>query len=427
MIKLPRGTEDILPKEAIKWEYVENKVREICKAYNYGEIRTPVFENTELYLRGVGDTTDIVQKEMYTFMDRGGRSNTLRPEGTAGVVRSFIENKLYGEVIQPVKLFYFAQMFRYERPEKGRLRQLNQFGVEVFGSESISLDAEVIGMGNQIFNKLGLKNVRLVINSLGKKEDRQKHRKKLGEYFEPYKKELCRDCQNRLESNPLRILDCKNEEGNKIIKEAPVLLEYLDESSKVNFEELKKLLSSMGIEYEVDTSLVRGLDYYNDTVFEFKVDDVEGKDLTLLGGGRYSGLVKELGGPKTEGIGFGMGIERLLIALEKEGITGEDKKGIDLYVVTVGEEAEIESVRVVQELREQGINVDKDYQGRKLKGQFKAAERNNARYTVVIGNDEIESGIVKLKGKGLVEPIELNIDNLGDKLLELKNKNERGI
>lgn len=421
-MQLPRGTEDLLPEAAKQWRYVEDQIRVICDLYSYGEIRTPVFEHTEVYLRGVGDTTDIVQKEMYTFYDRGGRSLTLRPEGTAGVVRSFIEHKMYGEVIQPTKLFYFAQMFRYERPEKGRLRQLNQFGIEVLGSASPSMDAEVIGMGMHIYQKLGIQKLKLLINSLGDTESRKNYRESLIEYFTPYKEDLCEDCQDRLESNPLRVLDCKKDAGKPEMVKAPVILDYLTEESSAYFAKLKQNLEVMGIPYEVDPRMVRGLDYYNDTVFEIVTDVIGGKELTLLGGGRYSGLVKQLGGPEVDGIGFGLGMERMLMALDHAEINLPVKTGIDLYIVTTGDDVELEGVKLLKELRMQGISAEMDYQSRKIKGQFKMAERVGARNLVVLGQEEIKTGRLKLKTLGNTLELDVELDNLVNKLIELRNQ-----
>ena len=368
-MKAPRGTVDLLPEETRKWQYVESVLKDLCKLYNYEEIRTPVFEHTEVFQRGVGDTTDIVQKEMYTFEDRGGRSITLRPEGTAGVVRAYIENKLYGSLIQPTKLYYFAQMFRYERPQHGRMRQLNQFGVEVLGSADPGVDAEVIALAMTAYKKLGLKSIKLVINSLGDTESRQAHRKALIEHFKPHMDDLCEDCNNRLENNPLRILDCKVDREHEAMKTAPSVLDYLNEESREYFEKVKSYLDAMNIPYTVDPTLVRGLDYYNHTAFEI-MSEAEGFGAitTLLGGGRYNGLVEQLGGPSTPGIGFGMGLERLMLALEAENITLPVEKELDIFFVTIGDEVQPKAVQLVQQLREEGIAVDKAYQDRKIKG-----------------------------------------------------------
>ena len=410
-MKAPRGTVDLLPEDTRKWQYVENLLKELCQLYNYEEIRTPVFEHTEVFQRGVGDTTDIVQKEMYTFEDRGGRSITLRPEGTAGVVRAYIENKLYGSLTQPTKLYYFAQMFRYERPQHGRMRQLNQFGVEVLGSADPSVDAEVIALAMTAYKKLGLKSIKLVINSLGDTESRQTHRKALIEHFKPYIDELCDDCKNRLENNPLRILDCKKDRDHEAMKTAPSVLDYLNDESSDYFEKVKAYLDAMDIPYTVDPTLVRGLDYYNHTAFEI-MSEAEGFGAitTLLGGGRYNGLVEQLGGPSTPGIGFGMGLERLMLALEAENITLPVDKKLDLFFVTIGDNVQNKAVQLVQQLRLEGISVDKDYQGRKIKAQLKAADRLNAKYVAILGEDELEKNIINIRSMETGEQEEVALE-----------------
>lgn len=397
-IKAPRGTMDILPQQAKKWRYVENKIREISNRFHFEEIRTPLFEHTELFQRGVGDTTDIVQKEMYTFLDRGERSITLRPEGTAPVVRAFVENKLYGAPNQPVKLYYFGQMFRYERPQQGRMRQLHQFGVEVLGSADPAVDAEVIDLAMTCYKELGLESLKLVINSLGDSESRQNHRDALVAHFSPYRNELCHDCQRRLETNPLRILDCKKDRDHPAMKNAPSILDFLNDDSKDYFNKVQEYLIAMDIPFTVDKNLVRGLDYYNHTAFEI-MSDAEGFGAitTLTGGGRYNGLIEELGGPSTPGIGFGMGLDRLLMALaaENKQISGDD--AVDVYLIAVGEDAKDEAVRQMHQLRQNGIQADKDYQDRKMKAQFKAADRLKAKYVVILGEDEINKRVANVK------------------------------
>lgn len=412
-MKAPRGTVDLLPEQTRKWQYVESVLKDLCKSYNYEEIRTPVFEHTEVFQRGVGDTTDIVQKEMYTFKDRGGRSITLRPEGTAGVVRAYIENKLYGDVIQPTKLFYFAQMFRYERPQQGRMRQLNQFGVEVLGSADPAVDAEVIALAMTAYEKLGLQSLKLVINSLGDNESRQAHREALIEHFTPHMNELCDDCNNRLTKNPLRILDCKTDMNHEAMKTAPSVLDYLNEESKNYFEQVKAYLDAMDITYKVDPTLVRGLDYYNHTAFEI-MSEAEGFGAitTLLGGGRYNGLVEQLGGPSTPGIGFGMGLERLLMALEAEDIILPTEKQLDVFFVTIGDDVQTKAVELVQKLRKAGFSVDKDYQGRKMKGQLKAADRFNAKFVAILGEEELENNVITIRSMETREQEEVALDNL---------------
>ncbi|MFB4166575.1 histidine--tRNA ligase [Virgibacillus sp. JSM 102003] len=421
-IKAPRGTVDTLPQEAKKWQFVEDQLKDVCGRFHFDEIRTPLFEHTELFQRGVGDSTDIVQKEMYTFEDRGGRSLTLRPEGTASVARAFVENKLFGNPSQPVKLYYFAQMFRYERPQKGRMRQLNQFGVEVLGSADPAVDAEVIDLAMMCYQELGLKSLKLVINSLGDNESRNNHRQALVNHFSPYKAELCSDCQVRLDQNPLRILDCKTDSDHPAMQNAPSILDYLNEESRNYFDQVQNYLTKMGIEYEVDKNLVRGLDYYNHTAFEIMSEaDGFGAIATLAGGGRYNGLIEELDGPSTPGIGFGMGMERLMMALEAEnrGMSIDDR--LDCFIVAVGDEAEKEAVRLLHELRRSGIQADKDYQGRKMKAQFKAADRFKAKYVLILGEDEIERKIVNVKeldtGEQLEVPIEQLVEKMHEKLL----------
>ncbi|KGX88982.1 histidine--tRNA ligase [Pontibacillus litoralis] len=396
--KGPRGTQDILPGEVEKWQYVESALTDLCYRYNYKEIRTPVFEHTELFQRGVGDSTDIVQKEMYTFTDRGDRSLTLRPEGTASVVRSFVQNKIYGSPNQPTKLFYSGPMFRYERPQQGRMRQFVQFGVEALGSDDPAIDAEVIALAMNAYKELGLSSLKLVLNSLGDKKSRSRHRQALVEHFQPYKEELCEDCQSRLATNPMRVLDCKKDREHESMHTAPSILDYLNDESRAYFEAVKSILDRMGIEYEIDPNLVRGLDYYNHTAFEIMSNAKGfGAITTLSGGGRYNGLVEEVGGPATPGIGFALSIERLLMALEAEGITLPIEDKLECYVVSLGEEAEQEAAAIVYQLRQAGIQVDKDYAGKKMKAQFKAADRLNAHYVLVLGEDELTNGQINVK------------------------------
>ncbi len=397
-IQIPRGTEDILPGASEKWQFIEAKAREICKRYQYSEIRTPIFEHTELFLRGVGDTTDIVQKEMYSFKDRGGRDITLRPEGTASVVRSYVENKMYGLPGQPVKLYYLGQMFRYERPQAGRYRQFVQFGIEALGSKDPAIDAEVISLAMELYKELGLKKLNLVINSLGDKQSREDHREALIAHFRPRIGEFCEDCQKRLEKNPLRILDCKADREHELMASAPSIIDYLNEESSVYFSKVQKYLSDMGIEYTVDPTLVRGLDYYNHTAFEIMSSaDGFGAITTLCGGGRYNGLVQEIGGPETPGIGFAFSIERLLSALKAEGVELPVSAGIDCYLVSLGEQAQDYTVKLLHELRAAGFSAERDYLGRKIKAQFKAADRSHAKYVAVLGEDELKENKIALK------------------------------
>ncbi|SET66757.1 histidyl-tRNA synthetase [Salinibacillus kushneri] len=419
MINVPRGTEDILPEQTKKWQYVERKLQELGKAYNYQEIRTPIFERTELFQRGVGDTTDIVQKEMYTFNDRGGRSLTLRPEGTASVVRSYVENKMHGSPQQPTKLFYFGPMFRYERPQKGRMRQFVQFGIEALGSADPAIDAEVMAFALDCYKTLGLKSLKLVINSLGDMESRTNHRNALIEHFTPHKEELCKDCQNRLEKNPLRVLDCKVDRNHPAMKTAPSIMDYLNDDSRNYFDQVKMYLEQMGIDFDVDPNLVRGLDYYNHTAFEI-MSDAEGFGAitTLSGGGRYNGLVEELGGPETPGIGFALSIERLLLALEAEDISLPFDESIDCYVVAMGDEAKKEAVKLLYNLRKQGLKTDMDYMDKKMKAQFKAADRLKARYVIVMGENELNEGKVALKNMETGEQSDQSLDQVVSYLKE---------
>lgn len=397
-IQIPRGTQDILPGEVEKWQFIEEKAKEICSRFLYKEIRTPIFEQTELFQRSVGDTTDIVQKEMYTFEDRGGRSLTLRPEGTAAVVRSYAENKMYGQAVQPVKLYYFGPMFRYERPQAGRYRQFVQFGVEAIGSDDPAIDAEVISLAMELYKELGLKKLRLVLNSLGDSSSRKAHRDALVAHFKPRIGEFCEDCRQRLETNPLRVLDCKRDRDHELMKSAPSILDYLNDESRSYFDKVKQHLTDMKIEFVVDPTLVRGLDYYNHTAFEI-MSDAEGFGAitTLCGGGRYNGLVQDVGGPDQPGIGFALSIERLLSALDAEGIVLSRDEAVDCYIIALGEKAMDFAVPLLQELRREGLSAEKDYMGRKMKAQFKAAERMNASHALIIGEDELEQSAAVIK------------------------------
>lgn len=413
MINAPRGTQDLLPSETERWQYVEEKFKELCHTYNYKEIRTPIFEHTELFQRGVGDTTDIVQKEMYTFMDRGERSLTLRPEGTASVVRAFVQHKLFGHATQPTKLFYAGPMFRYERPQQGRMRQFVQFGVEVLGSADPAIDAEVISLAMSVYQQLGLRSLRLVINSLGDSESRTNHRNALIKHFNPYKEELCGDCQLRLEQNPLRVLDCKKDKDHPAMETAPSILDYLNDDSRHYFEQVKAYLDEMDIAYVVDKNLVRGLDYYNQTAFEI-MSDAEGFGAitTLSGGGRYNGLVEELGGPETPGIGFALSVERLLMALEAEKLTLPIDTSLDCYLVTMGDKAEQRAASLVYQMRKAGIQVDKDYQSKKIKGQFKTADRLNTKYVLVLGDNELADNSINVKSMETGEQETVQLDHV---------------
>ncbi|RTR35426.1 histidine--tRNA ligase [Robertmurraya yapensis] len=415
-ISIPRGTQDILPGEVEKWQLIEKNARELCEKFQYKEIRTPIFEQTELFTRSVGDTTDIVQKEMYTFEDRGGRSLTLRPEGTAGVVRSFVEQKMFGYANQPIKLYYMGQMFRYERPQAGRFRQFVQFGVEALGSADPAIDAEVISLAFSLYQKMGLKKLKLVINSLGDKESRTAHREALINHFKPSIGEFCGDCQNRLEKNPLRILDCKKDRDHELMKSAPSILEFLNDDSRAYFEKVQSYLTALEIPFEVDSNLVRGLDYYNHTAFEI-MSDAEGFGAitTLCGGGRYNGLVEEVGGPETPGIGFGLSIERFIAALAAENIELPLNEGIDVYLVGLGEAAQDYTVGLLHKLRKAGFSAERDYLDRKIKAQFKAADRLNAKYVAILGEDELKANKINVKSLASGEQVEYSLDEFIDK------------
>jgi histidyl-tRNA synthetase len=419
---IPRGTQDILPGDSEKWQIIEAKAHDLCRRYNYKEIRTPIFEQTELFARGVGDTTDIVQKEMYEFKDRGGRSLTLRPEGTAPVVRSYVEEKMHGWVNQPVKLYYTGPMFRYERPQSGRMRQFVQFGVEALGSADPAVDAEVIALAMEFYKELGLSNLKLIINSLGDKESREAHRQALIGHFEPRIDEFCTDCQERLEKNPLRILDCKVDRDHELMEDAPSILEYLNEDSKVYFAEVQEFLKSMGISYEVDATLVRGLDYYNNTAFEIMI---EGKGFgaitTLAGGGRYNGLVEDIGGPETPGIGFALSIERLLMALDVQGVDLVKDHHLDVFLITMGDKAKKKAPEILHTLRREGLAVDADYLGKKMKAQMKAANRQHAKSVLILGENELEEGKINIKNMETGEQTLVSLEAMKAELKKLES------
>ncbi len=399
----PKGTQDIVPGQVEKWQYVEDKARDICRRFNYKEIRTPIFEQTELFQRGVGETTDIVEKEMYTFEDKGGRSMTLRPEGTAGIVRAYVENKLYGEP-DVSKLYYIGPMFRYEQPQAGRYRQLHQFGVEAIGSPDPAMDAEVIGLGYVFYKELGLGGVRVEINSVGNPESRAAYRDKLLQFLTPIKDKLCRDCQSRFYRNPLRILDCKVDQG--LFEGVPSIVDSLDESASTHFQAVQEHLTSMGIEFTVNPRLVRGLDYYTHTVFEYKAAGIGAID-TIGAGGRYNGLVAEIGGSDQPGVGLGIGMERVLLVLEAQGVQIPSQERLDVYLVALGEQAEKETAKLLYKLRSAGVSAEKDYLGRKIKAQMKAADRCQAKYAAILGDDELSRGEIKLKAFDSGEQTEL--------------------
>lgn len=410
LTKAPRGTKDVLPSESYKWQYVENLMREICEFYGYKEIRTPGFEHTELFLRGVGESTDIVRKEMYTFNDRSGRSITLKAEGTSPAVRAFIEHGLYAET-QPTKLYYITPVYRYEKPQAGRLREHHQFGVEIFGAKSASADAEVISIAMTLLKKLGLNNLELRINSVGCPVCRKNYNKVLKEFLKEHLDELCDDCKVRYEVNPLRVLDCKVESCRRVTGEAPLITDYLCDDCRNHFEELKKYLDAMGYNYIVDPRIVRGLDYYTKTAFEIISKDI-GAQGTVCGGGRYDGLIEEIGGPSMPGVGFGMGIERLLLTLEQNGIEITKPEGPDLFIAYIGDEAKLFTFTLANKLRFNGLKVEIDHMERSLKAQMKYANKLNAKFAVVIGEEELESKKMKLKNMATGEETEILIDEI---------------
>ncbi|MDY6038074.1 MAG: histidine--tRNA ligase [Eubacterium sp.] len=388
LTKAPRGTKDILPNQAYKWHFVENKFTAICERYGFEEIRTPMFEHTELFLRGVGDTTDIVQKEMYTFEDHGNRSITLKPEGTSPAARAFLESKQYAES-QPTKYYYETPCFRYEKPQSGRLREFHQFGVEIFGSNSMLADAEVIAMANDFLRDLGIQNIELNINSVGCPSCREVYRKALQEFLKPNYDNLCDTCKDRYERNPMRILDCKSPSCREITKDAPMMIEYLCDDCKNSFEEVKKYLKASEIEYKVDPKIVRGLDYYTKTAFEFVSNDI-GAQGTICGGGRYDNLISEVGDIDMPGVGFGLGVERLLLLMDSLKIEIPKPQKNTVLVAVMGEKAKLYGLKLMHDLRRNGVNAQIDLMERNIKGQFKYANKIDAKYTVVIGDNELE-------------------------------------
>lgn len=413
MIQRQKGCNDIFGRNAKVWKYVDSVIDAVMEKYNYTYIRTPIFEATELFHRGVGETTDIVTKESYDFLDKGGRSITLRPEGTAGVVRAYIENKMYGDSNQPIKVYYNGTMYRYERPQSGRDRELTQFGVEVLGTDDPMSDAEVISLAVNVYRMLGLKEIKVNINSLGDNESRMAYRNALVEYFKPHVDELCEDCKNRLEKNPLRILDCKVDAENEIMKKAPKTLDYLNEASRDRFEKVCDYLDVLGVKYEINPSIVRGLDYYNHTVFEIEAK-VEGfgSNNVIGAGGRYNGLVSQLDGPETAGVGFASGIGRLVRALELEKVKLPIVDDIDLFLMYVNEEEKKYALYLAQELRVAGFIVDTEYTGRSLKGQFKQADRLKAKFICVLNSEDLNNNEVKIKNNKTKEEEIISLDAL---------------
>lgn len=411
-LQKPKGTQDILPADSAKWQYVENVARETFKKYNYGEIRTPMFEHYEVISRSVGDTTDIVTKEMYDFHDKGDRHITLRPEGTAPVVRSYVENKLFApEVQKPVKVYYIGSMFRYERPQAGRLREFHQLGVECFGSKNPATDVETIAMAYQLFNTLGIKEVTLHLNSLGNTESRLAYRQALIDYLTPMRDTLSKDSQRRLDENPLRVLDSKEKEDKLAVENAPSILDYLDDESQAHFDEVRAMLDSLNIPYVIDTNMVRGLDYYNHTIFEF-ITTIDKSELTICAGGRYDSLVEYFGGPETAGFGFGLGLERLLLVLDKQGIELPVEESLDVYIAVLGSGANGKALELVQAIRYQGFKAERDYLGRKIKAQFKSADTFKAKTVITLGESEVESGQVNVKNNATREEVTVSFEEL---------------
>ena len=398
-IQRPKGTADLLPDESSKWQYVEETAKMILGDYQFHEIRTPIFESYDLFSRGVGETSDIVSKEMYDFKDKGNRHMSLRPEGTAPVVRAFVENKLFGpEYAKPYKVYYMGPMFRYERPQGGRMRQFHQLGVEVFGSTNPAIDVESMALAMDLFKEFGLEHLTLVINSLGDKESRTAYREALIAYLEPHFADLSEDSQVRLHKNPLRVLDSKNKKDQEIVKDAPSILDYLSDDSKSHFESVKEMLEVLDIPYKIDSNMVRGLDYYNHTIFEIMSDAPGfGAITTICAGGRYDGLVEEIGGPATPGFGFALGLERLMMTLAAENIDIPDLHEVDVYVVGLGETTKIETLKLVQAIRSAGLSAERDYSNRKAKAQFKTAAKLKAKVVITLGEDELEKGELNFK------------------------------
>lgn len=419
MIQIPKGTKDVLPKQSHLWQYVENTAREIAEAFGFREIRTPVFEHTELFLRGVGDTSDIVNKEMYTFLDKGNRSVTLKPEGTAGVARSFIENGLANDGL-PAKMYYFSPAFRYERPQAGRLREHHQFGVELYGAAGAQADAEVITLVDAFYKRLGLKEVRLELNSIGCKECRTAYNSALKEYFAPRLSEMCEDCNARFAKNPMRMLDCKNETCKAHASGAPRMLDYLCPDCRAHFEELKRLLDGAGVKYEVNPSIVRGLDYYSRTVFEF-VSGAAGAQGTVCGGGRYDTLLEQIGGKAVPAVGFGGGIERLLMVMEAEGAALPEPKRVDCYLAGIDEESREKAFLLATELRRAGVSAETDLMERSVKAQFKYADKIGAHYVAVIGGNELEEGAAEVKDMKTSSSEKVKFEELAQYLIKRRN------
>lgn len=403
MVTIPKGTKDVLPSESYRWQYLEGKARSVAKRYCLKEVRTPTFEHTELFNRGVGDTTDIVNKEMYTFLDKGDRSITLKPEGTAGVARMFIENGMTGGVL-PAKLYYITPAFRYERPQAGRLREFHQFGVEFFGSATPDADAEVIMLANDFLKDIGIDQVELKINSIGCKHCRPKYNEALREYYRPHLDEVCPTCRDRFEKNPLRLLDCKEEKCHEIAKNAPVIIDYLCEECETHFKGVKELLDACEVSYQIDPNIVRGLDYYSKTVFEF-VSTAIGSQGTVCGGGRYDTLIENLGGSATPAVGFGAGLERLILLMQNTGVSFGEEQTIDVYLAGMDDASRKKAFTIARELRQNGIIADTDHMNRSIKAQFKYAGKIGAKFVATIGSSELEGGFMNVKNMATSEQV----------------------
>lgn len=419
----PKGTADLLPENTKQWQAVEDIFRAVLADYQFEEIRTPIFESYDLFSRGVGETSDIVSKEMYNFQDKGGRELALRPEGTAPIARAFVENKLFGpEHTKPYKVYYQGPMFRYERPQSGRMRQFHQIGVEAFGSDNPATDVEIMALAMDLFDELGLKNLKLVINSLGDVESRLAYREALIAYLEPHFEELSEDSKTRLHKNPLRVLDSKDKKDKEIVANAPSILDYLNDASKKHFGDVKEMLEALEIPYVIDSNMVRGLDYYNHTIFEVMTENETFG--SICAGGRYDGLVEEVGGPATPGFGFGIGMERLLLTLNAEDIELVEEEALDVFVIGLGESTNLETLKVVQAVRSAGLSADRDFLNRKIKNQFKTANKKNARVVMTLGENELENGTINFKvmKSGKESSIELEEIYEGDfeKLFNLK-------
>ena len=411
----PRGTKDILPESVGDWIYVEEKIRDICARYGYREIRTPVFEHTELFQRGIGEGTDVVDKEMYTFLDKGGRSITLRPENTAAAVRAYLQNKLYADGVL-TKLFYIGSMFRHDRPQAGRMREFHQFGIEALGEENPAVDAEVILLAVNFLKSLGLSDLKLSLNSVGCPKCRPLYREALQNFFRDKLGHLCKDCNDRFERNPLRILDCKADADKEFMKDAPKVTDCLCDECKSHFEGVRRYLEHTGVVFELEARLVRGLDYYTKTAFEIKYAPL-GAQSAVAGGGRYDGLVGEIGGSPTPAVGFAVGLERVLLALEKQGALPEHGAVTDVFVVALGEEARLPAFRLLEELRGAGLRAAMDYAGRSMKAQMKQANKSGARFALILGEDEIRESVVMLKDMEKSEQQKIALDEISKKLL----------